>query len=395
MLIERGRWDLDPQENRWAASDTEVLERGDPDGPGRRRWTAVAGVVVLVGAAGWWFHGTPHRAVAGPPAASGVIAPLIPPAQDLTLSESTPYYRVDPNSHRVLVYVLVANDGEGPISLTTVHVSDANLRLDAVVVPLGTASRLLMSGQPLPEAIFHPASAATAIRLRKGALAALLVSASPDCSTLPTTPTAVLDIVGTVDGAGTPTAASYAVLDAPNGLAPGWLPVALQDACHAVPEAAATTMVRRTVDALILTTIGPSRPPANQMFTVTVTATNTATTPFRGQLGVMATNRTRSNNLPGFVGPDPLDTRPHLSAWAFGGLEHDGVTEVGSGAFLGEQSIQPGATTTVVFYLDASAVSGLALLGPTRGWTPLARPAGAANPLPPTSQPDPVIVLPK
>ena len=385
---------MDPQEDRGAPSATEVLEQGDPDRPGRRRWTAVAMALVLLGVLGWWFLRTPPGTQSAPPPASGPTLPITP-AQDLGLSESSTYYRVDPTNHRVVVAELLANNGPVPISLTSVQVSEANPPLDAVVVPLGTAGHLLLSGQPVPVATFHPAGAATAIRLRQGAQAALLVSVAADCSNLPPQPTAVVTLLGTVAGAGTPAAASYAVQDAPNGTAPGWLPTALQKACHPVRASAAMTVVRQTVAGLVLTTTGPTRPPANEMFTVTLTATNTATTGFRGQLGVLATDRVRGNSFPGFVGPDPLDDRPHLSSWGFGDQEHNGVTEIGSGALLGGQSISPGATTTITFYLDADAVSGLGLLGPTRGWTPLAWPAGAATFSLPTSPSDPILVLPK
>jgi len=377
------------------APNTEVLGHGDPDRAGRRRSTPFVAAVVLLAAVGWWVHQGDSSRVSKSPAGAGLSAPQAVPVQDLSLSEITPYYRLDPTNRRVVVGVLVANNGAGPISLTSVRVSNANPRLDAVLVPLGTASALLLSAEPVPEATFHPAHSVTAIRLRPGARAAVLVSVAADCSTLATQPTAELTIVGSVARAGTPAAAIYTLQDAPNGLAPGWLPTALQVACHPVDRSAAMTVVRRTVAGLVLTTTGPTRPPADEMFTVTLTATNTATTGFRGQLGVVAVDRVRGNGFAGFVGTDPLDTRPHLTSWDFFGAERGGVTDVGSGALLGGQIIPPGASTTIIYYLDASPVSGLGLLGPTHGWTPITWPAGAVTFVLPTSQPDPILVLPK
>ena len=383
----------------------ETFGQGDPDAPRRNRWLMVVGAVALVGVTAWAVtSGSAKDARPAPdPTPSAVeqstTSSKETPVQALPLTdEGRPYLRVDGTAGRAVVVVPLTNTDVAPVTLTGVDVSGGAPGVSAELMTMAQASPLIVSASG-PAVLSDPSAprpAPAPIGLEQGVSAALVLIVSPDCGADTSGADAIVTVHGTTTIAGSAAPADFLWLPVtdPSNPSPTWLTDAYAALCHPVASPpATTTSVSHVVDGMRMTTAGPTRLPSGTMFVVTLTATNTTRTTFRGALGVMAATRVAGDGFPSFVTPDRIDTRADLIGAGIVGAQVKPLTAFSTGAELRHQSLAAGATMTCSFYLDATDAPEI--VGPVRGWVPVVQRDGTSAAAMPDAGGYPVLTLPR
>jgi hypothetical protein len=375
---------------------SEVLAHGDPDATRSRRWILPLGATALAGlAAVSLLARSTHPPVPRPTPASSVTVTTEPAANfaPLPVAEGDPHLRSVPENGTSIVAFLLTDNSPQPITLSSVLVAGANMQMAAAIVPIDSVRHLILEGGSVES--FSSKVVGRTIQVTQGKSAGLVIWLEPNCTVRPPPPTAVVTVIGAIQSPTGSAPASYTLPEPLDGSSsPTWLQQGAAAACtpQTPSHSGQVEVVEETFGGLRLTTSGPSHPPGSEPFSVTLTATNVTNAPYRGGLGVCVTDRIRGNGLAQPVGPDALDTRTNLTAWgSFGFPAPAGTTSVTLGAVLKDETIGPGATLTLTFYLDAARIQEL--LGPTRGWIPVLWPNGSPSAAQPDSSHYPIIVL--
>jgi hypothetical protein len=378
------------------AERSEVLSSGDPDATRSRRWFLPVGALALAGlAAVSLIARSAHPPVPRPTPTSSITGTTEPAANfaPLPVAEGNPYFRSAPNNGMSIVAFLLTDNSPQPITLSSVQVTGANMQMAAAIVPIDSVRRLMLESGSVES--FSSQVEGRTIQVTQGKSAGLVIWVEPNCAVRSPPPTVVVTVVGSIRSPTGYAPASYTLPEPLDGSSsPTWLQQGVAAACtpQAPSQSGQVEVVEQEFGGLRLTTSGPRYPPGSEPFTVTLTATNVTNAPYRGGLGVCVTDRIRGNGLAQPVGPDALDTRTNLTAWgSFGFPAPAGTTSVTLGAVLKDETIGPGATLTLTFYLDAARIQEL--LGPTRGWIPVLWPNGSPSAAQPDSSHYPIIVL--